>query len=170
MTLDDLRWPDYILTRRRKKTWGEEGKGRWSSRTFDLLFKMIIDLKRSIDLIWLLMPIAIFISYDFAFLPSLHDFHFFAFMTCKYVILVFLSSIRNTFLWFSHYQLNPTSRFPWLLILCLHNLRSLVFVFSESPLLTIFPLLPLILPPRLRHILSVKPSRSFCKVVTHLIT
>ena len=36
-----------------------------SSRTFDLLFEMIIDLKRSIDLKWLLMSGAIFIRDDF---------------------------------------------------------------------------------------------------------
>ena len=34
----------------------------WSSRTFDLLLYMIIDLKRSINLKWLLMSSAIFIS------------------------------------------------------------------------------------------------------------
>ena len=41
---------------------GQRGdKGGWSSRTFDLLFYMIIDLDRSKDLRWLLMSGAIFI-------------------------------------------------------------------------------------------------------------
>ena len=47
-------YSDYILTR--------GGQGGWSSRTFDLLLYMIIDLKRSINLKWLLMSSAIFIS------------------------------------------------------------------------------------------------------------
>ena len=41
---------------------GQRGdKGGWSSRTFDLLYYMIIDLDRSKDLRWLLMSGAIFI-------------------------------------------------------------------------------------------------------------
>ena len=43
----------------------------WSSRTYDLLFKMIIDLNRSIDQRWLLMSAAIFILSWSCFLSTL---------------------------------------------------------------------------------------------------
>ena len=56
LTISDFFWLTDWLT-----DWLRGGGGWWSSRTFDLLLLMIIDLQRSIDLRWLFDPVLLFI-------------------------------------------------------------------------------------------------------------